>query len=83
MRMIPAEQIEMLVGGGLFCEAHVVGRELETITRRVVSPIRERKQIFDFAGSLAVAAKQRTAALVGISLDAVRVNLLQQSFSDF
>ncbi len=57
MRMIPAEQIQMLVGGGLFCEAHVVGRELETIARRVVAAIGERQQIFDFAGSLAVAAE--------------------------
>ena len=57
VRMIPANQLEILCARGLFGEADVFGRDFEAIPRRVVATIGERHQIQHFAGGFTVTAR--------------------------
>src|SRR5580692_10483081 len=82
MRMIPADQFEVLVASTLFCEAHIVGSYFEPISRRVVAAIGKRHQSEHLARTLALAAQNRAAAFVRVGLDAVRPNLPSEFFAD-
>src|SRR5208282_3422154 len=74
MRMIPSDQLEMLLARRLFGQPDVVRGHLEAVSRGIVPPVCERQQVEHLARVVAIAAEQSAATLVRIGFDAVRVN---------
>src|SRR5258708_32624160 len=95
MRMIPADHFKALLACCLFRRANVLGGHRETVARRIVSPVDERKKLHDLPrgrertlstialkNSARIASKQRATAFMRISLRAMRADFLRERSAD-
>ena len=82
MRMIPANDFESTFLGGAVGVANVVGRDRETIARRVVASIDEFVKRADFAGIFGVDAEDGATAFVGEGFRAVSADFVDEIFGD-
>src|SRR5215469_7560560 len=81
VRMIPADQINLLLACGLLRHPHVVRRHLKPVPRRIVPSVLERHQINHFtrrAGAFPLAPQYRATAFIRVRLFAVRLDAPHQ-----
>src|SRR5579862_385123 len=74
VRMIPPDEVELLLAGGFFRQADIVGRDFEAVARRIVATVCQGQEVDHLAGIIAIASEERPTALVRVGLHAVRMD---------
>jgi hypothetical protein len=74
MRVVPAYNVNPHFPRLLLRHLNIARSYLKTIARRIIPPIRQWKQLDNFAGRFAIPSQHCATTLVRICLHAVRLN---------
>ena len=80
MRVIPADDVDAFFAGGFFGVADVVGGHRETVARRIVAAIDQRKKRGDFARGRASPPDERAVAGVEIAAEERAATFVRDRF---